>query len=60
MGVAWALARLIESLLFGVKTRDPLVFAGVPLVLAAVALLAVWLPANRASRVSPVESLRYE
>lgn len=60
IGAAWALSRLIESLLFGVKARDPLVFAAVPAVLGAVALLAVWLPANRASRVSPVESLRYE
>jgi putative ABC transport system permease protein len=60
IGAAWGLSRLIESLLFGVKARDPMVFAGVPLVLAAVSLLAVWLPANRASRVSPVESLRYE
>ena len=60
IGAAWALSRLIESLLFGVKARDPMVFISVPLVLSAVALLAVWLPANRASRVSPVESLRYE
>jgi len=60
IGAAWGLSRLIESLLFGVKARDPLVFAAVPAVLSAVALLAVWLPANRASRVSPVESLRYE
>jgi len=60
IGVAWALSRLIESLLFGVKARDPLVFAAVPAVLSMVAFLAVWLPANRASRVNPVESLRYE
>jgi predicted permease len=57
---AWVLARLIASFLFGVKARDPLVFVAVPLVLALVALVAVWLPANRAARVSPVESLRYE
>jgi len=60
LGAAWGLARVIESLLFGVKARDPMVFAGVPLVLAMVALLAVWLPATRASRVNPIESLRYE
>jgi putative ABC transport system permease protein len=60
LAAAWALARLIESLLFGVKARDPLVFIAVPIVLALVALLAVWLPANRAWRVSPIESLRYE
>jgi putative ABC transport system permease protein len=57
---AWALAWVIESLLFGVAARDPLSFAAVPVVLAMVALLAVWIPANRASRVSPIESLRYE
>jgi predicted permease len=60
LAAAWALARLIESLLFGVKARDPLVFIAVPIVQALVALLAVWLPANRAGRVSPIESLRYE
>jgi len=60
LAVAWMLARLVESLLFGVKARDPLVFLIVPAVLATVALAAVWLPAHRASRVNPVESLRYE
>jgi len=54
------MSRLIESLLFGVNARDPLVFVAVPLVLSVVALVAVWVPANRVSRVSPVESLRYE
>ncbi len=57
---AWALAKLIESLLFGVKARDPLVFVAVPLTLAIVASVAVWFPAVRASRVSPMDSLRYE
>ncbi len=60
LGASLGLARLIESFLFGVTTSDPLVFAGVPLVLAGVALLAVWLPAIRASRVDPMEALRYE
>jgi putative ABC transport system permease protein len=60
LAAAWALAKLIESLLFGVKARDPLVFVGVPLLLALVALFAVWLPALRASRMSPIDSLRYE
>jgi len=60
IGAAWALSRVIESFLFGVKARDPLVFLAVPAALSVVALLAVWLPASRASRVNPVESLRYE
>jgi predicted permease len=60
LAASFGLARLIESFLFGVTTRDPLVFAGVPAVLGAVALVAVWLPAIRASRVDPIEALRYE
>jgi ABC-type antimicrobial peptide transport system permease subunit len=60
LAASLALARLIESFLFGVTTRDPLVFAGVPAVLAVVSLVAVWLPGLRASRVDPNEALRYE
>ena len=51
-------ARLLGGLLFEVDTLDPLTFVGVPLVLAAAALLAAWLPARRASRVHPVTALR--
>ena len=57
---AFGLTRFIASILFGVKAWDPLVFVSVPVLLAAVALLAVWLPAGRASRVSPIVALRYE
>jgi ABC-type antimicrobial peptide transport system permease subunit len=60
LGAAWGVSRLMESLLFGVKPQDPVVFVAVPLALAAVALLAVWLPARRALRVDPVVALRHE
>jgi putative ABC transport system permease protein len=60
LAAAWGLARLMESLLFGVKPGDPMVFVAVPIVLSVVALLAVWLPARRASRVDPLVALRYE
>ena len=60
LGAAFGLARLITTFLFGVTAKDPLVFAGVPTLLAAVALLAVWLPARRASNVDPLIALRYE
>jgi ABC-type antimicrobial peptide transport system permease subunit len=57
---AFALSRLIETLLFGVTARDPAVFVVVPAVLAAVALVAVWLPALRATRIDPIDALRCE
>jgi ABC-type antimicrobial peptide transport system permease subunit len=52
------LTRVMASLLYGVPSRDPLVFATVPLVLSMVALLGVWLPARRASRIDPIQALR--
>ena len=60
LALAFALTRFLASFLFGVRPRDPLVFAGVPIVLSLVALLAVWFPASRASRVDPIEALRHE
>ena len=57
---AFGLARVMTTFLFGVTARDPLVFIAVPLVLAAVAWLGVWLPARRAARVDPVLALRVE
>jgi predicted lysophospholipase L1 biosynthesis ABC-type transport system permease subunit len=57
---SFGLTRLIASFLFSVKPWDPAVFVAVPLILSAVALLAVWLPAARASRVDPMQALRTE
>jgi predicted permease len=60
IAAAFGLTRYLESLLFGVKAHDPIVFFSVPAVLIVVALFAVWLPALRASKVNPAVSLRYE
>ncbi len=60
LGAAFGLARFIATFLFGVTKWDPVVFAAVPGVLTVVALLAVWLPARRASRIDPIIALRSE
>jgi putative ABC transport system permease protein len=62
VGVAAALglSRVISAFLFGVKDKDLAVFITVPLLLAAVSLIAVWLPARRATRIDPVIALRAE
>src|SRR5262249_29370221 len=57
---AFGLMRLIAGSLFGVRAWDPLVFCVVPLILLTVTLLAVSLPAIRASHVDPTLALRYE
>jgi ABC-type lipoprotein release transport system permease subunit len=52
--------RVMEGLLFGVEPTDPLTFSAVAALLAAIALVASWIPAWRASRTDPAEVLRVE
>jgi putative ABC transport system permease protein len=60
VAAAFGLTRLLGSILFQVQPRDPLVFLVAPTVLVGVALIAVWLPAIRATRIDPIHCLRCE
>ena len=57
---AFAGARYLESMLFGVEARDPATFAAVAAMFAAVAVAAAYLPARRATRVDPMVALRID
>jgi putative ABC transport system permease protein len=60
IGVALGMARVLRAFLFGVGPADPLTFASIAVLFTAVALLACYLPARRATRTDPVTALRYE
>ncbi len=60
IGSAFGLTRFLAAFLFGVTVRDPMAFVAIPIALSSVALLAIWLPALRASKLDPMEALRYE
>ena len=58
--VALAATRLMTTLLYGIAATDPITFVSICLVIGTIALIASYVPARRATRVDPLEALRYE
>jgi putative ABC transport system permease protein len=60
LAVAAGLARLIANMLFGISPTDPMTFTAVPVALLAIAMIACYVPARRATRLDPVVALRQD